>query len=90
MHTVETPELALSYAARKGYRVRQEWLEGSPGGACEIRGQKWLFLDPSANASEQLGLVLEVFEADSTLTGRDCPRVLRRLLRQGGDEHPRA
>ncbi len=82
MHTVETLELALSYAARKGYRVRQEWLDGSPGGACVIRGQKWLFLDPSTNANDQLGLVLDVFESDPALTGQDCPRVLRRLLRR--------
>lgn len=81
MHTVETLELALHFAARKGYRVRQEWLDGSVGGACEIRGQKWLFLDPSLNATEQLGLVIEAFRSDPQLNGADMPRLLRRLLK---------
>ena len=46
MLTVELLEEALELARRAGYRVRQEWLEGCAGGACVIKGQKWLFLDP--------------------------------------------
>lgn len=79
MHTVETLELALSFATRHGYRVRQEWLDGSPGGACEIRGQKWLFLDPSQNAIEQLALVLDALSSDERLQNVPWPRTLRRL-----------
>lgn len=80
MHTLETLELALHFATRHGYRVRQEWLDGSLGGGCVIRGQKWLFLDPSLNATEQLGLVLEALGNDAELADVEMPRILRRLL----------
>lgn len=80
MHTLEMLELAVDFATRKGYRVRQEWLDGCPGGACTVRGQKWLFLDPSQNAAEQLELVLEAYRADPELSADDTPRLLRRLL----------
>lgn len=80
MHTLETLELALDFAIRKGYRVRQEWLDGCPGGACVVKGQKWLFLDPSQNAAEQLELVLDAYRSDPELRADDLPRLIRRLL----------
>ena len=45
MHTVELLAEALNLAGRLGYEVRQEWLAGNGGGACELKGRKILFLD---------------------------------------------
>jgi len=59
MHTVELLDEALTAAKRLGYALRQEWLGGSGGGACEIGRKKWLFLDLAQNQTEQLGLVIE-------------------------------
>ena len=47
MLTIELLEESLELARRAGYRVRQEWLDGACAGACVIKGQKWLFLDPN-------------------------------------------
>ena len=47
MLTLELLEEALELARRAGYRVRKDWLDGCSGGACVIKGQKWLFLDPN-------------------------------------------
>ena len=80
MHTVELLELALAHAERMGFRIRQEWLNGYGGGACEVRGQKCLFLDVSLNATEQLGLVLEALRNDPSLSLFPPPRVLQRWL----------
>ena len=64
MHTVDLLERALALAARLGYRVRQEWLGGNGGGACEIRGQKWLFIDLAVGPEEHLAVVLEALRFD--------------------------
>jgi hypothetical protein len=58
MHTVERLELALDQARKLGFQIRQEWLE-TGGGVCEFRGQRWLFVDLSQSAVEQLELVRE-------------------------------
>ena len=58
MHTVEMLEEALELAERIGFRVRQEWLDGRGSGACELKGQQWIFLDLSETAREQLDAVL--------------------------------
>lgn len=58
MHTVELLEEALSVARSLGYGIRHEWMGGT-GGACEIAGKSWLFVDLSLTADEQLDLVIE-------------------------------
>lgn len=80
MHTVELLECALEYAESIGYRVRQEWLGGTGGGACEFRGQKWIFLDISLNVSEQLALVMETLRGDPEVSYETAPRWLQRYL----------
>jgi hypothetical protein len=57
MHTVELLEEALQTARSLGFTVRQEWLGGG-GGGCEIKGKRWLFVDLSLPAIEQLDQVL--------------------------------
>jgi hypothetical protein len=56
-HTVERLESALDVARRMGYGVREEWLGGSGGGACTLKGRKWLFLDLAQPPEEQLAVV---------------------------------
>jgi hypothetical protein len=58
MHTVDLLDQAVGAAKQRGYKVREEWLGGA-GGACEIQGQKWLFLDLALSPDEQLEQVLE-------------------------------
>jgi hypothetical protein len=59
MHTVELLEQALTLAQQRGFQIRHEWLGGSGGGACELRGQKILLIDLALSYVEQLELVRE-------------------------------
>ena len=79
MHTVDLLERALLAVEGLGYRVRQDWLDGQ-GGGCEIKGQKWLFLDLASGPAEQLHLVAEVLarEVAERRVALDPP--LRRFL----------
>lgn len=80
MHTVELLEQALQVADQLGYSIRHEWLGGAGGGACEIRGKKWLFVDLALNAVEQLEQVAAVLRADPAVYAVELPPAMRRLL----------
>ena len=80
MHTVELLEEALFLAAKLGYRMREEWLEGRGGGGCQIHGQKWIFLDLALSADEQLDQVLDTLRADPAASNASTNSELRRLL----------
>jgi hypothetical protein len=80
MLTVELLEQALELARRNGYKIRQEWLEGSLGGACIIRGQKWLFLDPTRSRRDLLSDVLDALWADPEVTAIDLSTELQREI----------
>ena len=80
MHTVELLEQALHVADQLGYSIRHEWLGGAGGGACEIRGRKWLFVDLALNAVEQLEQVAAVLQADAAVYAVELPPAMRRLL----------
>ena len=67
MHTVELLEGVLGIAEQLGYRIRHEWLGGSGGGACEVCGKKWIFVDLALNAIEQLEQVSETLRADPSV-----------------------
>ena len=54
MNSVDLLEMALETARRHGYKIRQEWLGGITGAACEFGGQKWIFVDLSLGTAEQL------------------------------------
>jgi hypothetical protein len=64
MHRVERLEQLLAQAAARGFVVRQEWLGGRGGGACEIAGQKHLFVDLALNVTEQLAQVAEALRGE--------------------------
>ena len=80
MHTVELLEHALSVAEQLGYRVRQEWLGGTGGGACEFASQKWIFVDLALNSAEQLQQVRDALRADPGVYTLDLSPAMRRLL----------
>ena len=77
MHAVELLEHALMFARRGGYRIRQEWLDGSAGGTCEFGGERWLFVDLSLDPHERLEQVLVALEQDERLQQRELPEVLQ-------------
>jgi hypothetical protein len=68
MHRVEKLERMLAEAMQRGYIVRQEWLDGRGGGACEIAGQQYLFVDLALSTAEQLGQISEALSEKSMLS----------------------
>ena len=67
MTTVELLQDAIRSAHRLGYQVRHEWLGGSGGGGCEIKGQKWLFVDLALTPIDQLEQVLETLRREQAV-----------------------
>ena len=80
MHTVELLEQSLELAERMGYKIRQEWLGGTGGGACEFSGQKWLFVDLTLNAVEQLDQVTSALRDDPGIYLVSMNAEMQRLL----------
>ncbi len=80
MHTVGLLKEALFAAEGLGYSIRQEWLDGSGGGGCEIAGRKWLFLDLALSPVEQLDQVIETLRDDPGVFSISCSSELYRLL----------
>ena len=83
MSTVELLEELIELAKRLGYTVRQEWLDGKEGGACEFAGKKWLFIDLSMDAREQLDQVVDALSGDPEVAETNLPCGLRRLFGLG-------
>jgi hypothetical protein len=80
MHTVELLAHAVDLAGRAGYVVRQEWLDGNGGGACEFRGRKVFFLDLSLGPADQLEQVLHALRGDAKADRLPMAAELRELL----------
>lgn len=80
MHTVELLEEAIEAAKRLGYNIRQEWLDGSGGGACEFGGKRWLFVDLALNADEQLDQAIAALRADQAIDRLSVSPALGKLL----------
>lgn len=79
MHTVELLEHALEAAQRLGFKVRQDWLGGGCG-ICELRGQRWIFLDVSLPPAERLAVVVDALRNEPGLNRITLPAPLARLL----------
>jgi hypothetical protein len=80
MHTVELMDQAIATARKLGYSIRQEWLGGVAGGACEVAGRKWLFIDLSLSTDEQLEQICRVLEEDPGIGAFPlAPALARRL-----------
>lgn len=80
MHTVELLEEACAVAESLGYRIRQEWLGGTGGGACEFSGRKWIFIDLALNAIEQLDQVATALRQDPAIYFAAMSSALQRVL----------
>jgi hypothetical protein len=81
MHTAEMLQQALDLADRLGYEIRHEWLGGSSGGGCTLRGRKLLFVDLALGTVEQLDQVLDALRTDPEAPTLPMPHQLRDLLR---------
>ena len=54
MRTLELLDYLVDLARRLGYEIREEWLEGTGGGACELKGKRIMFVDQSLPPSERV------------------------------------
>ncbi len=50
-------------ARSMGFQVRQEFLGGQPGNWCEIAGTKFVFLDSSQSAIDQLSVLNDAIQS---------------------------
>jgi hypothetical protein len=80
MHTVEMLEHALRAARKAGYQLREEWLGGSGGGACVLRGKKQLFLDLAQSPAEHLAHAVAALRSEPLDASHKLPPELRALL----------
>ncbi|MFC1757729.1 hypothetical protein ACFL2H_03045 [Planctomycetota bacterium] len=81
MHTIELLNEALQAAELLGYGIRHEWLGGSSGGACEVQGKKWLFVDLALTTIEQFEQVLDALRRDAAIHTVAISSELARELR---------
>ena len=81
MHTAETLDNALNLAARLGYEIRHDWLGGSGGGGCVLKGRKLLFVDLALGTADQLDQVLDALRHDPEAPSLPMPHELRELLK---------
>jgi hypothetical protein len=80
MHTVEMLQRLMETAERAGYTVRQEWLGGAGGGACEFAGRKWIFIDLALSVVEQLDQVSAALKDDPAVHLLAVPQPMQRYL----------
>ncbi|HEV2971912.1 MAG TPA: hypothetical protein VGY55_18205 [Pirellulales bacterium] len=83
MHSVELLEEALDAARRIGFQIREEWFGGNGGGACTVRGRKFLFLDLNLSTRDRLEQVLDALRADPQTAEIMLTATLRRVLEMG-------
>ena len=80
MHTVDLMDQAVTAAESLGYGIRQEFLGGVGGGACEIAGTRWIFIDLGLRSVDQLEQVLDVLSADPGVYTLSLSRELALVL----------
>ena len=80
MHSVERMEAAIALAERTGWKVRYEFLGEVGGGACEVAGQKWIFIDLALTPFEQFDQVLEALKGDAATYSAPIPECLQQDL----------
>ena len=68
MRTLELLDYMIELAHRIGYEIREEWLDGMGGGACELKGHKVLFVDQSLPPSERVEQVAHALQGCTELT----------------------
>ena len=93
MHTVEMLSEAIAVARQLGYQIREDQLEGAGGGHCLIRGRKWLLLDITQSADEQLHDVLDAVRENGPPADRlkeDYPKLSTDLAEELWHKRPEA
>jgi hypothetical protein len=80
MHTVDLLEQAIEVAEQLGYQTRQEWLGGSGGGRCEFAGKRWIFIDLTLTAFEQLEQITDALRQDPGIHVIPLSPAMRQLL----------
>ena len=73
MHTVDAMEDAVAAARRLGFNIRFDFLGGGGGGDCEIRGQKWIFIDLAQSPTEQLAQLLDAIQREANASVLPLP-----------------
>ena len=76
MYKAECLEVALRVAKQAGYEIRHEWLGGSGGGGCELKGKRLLFVDLALGPDEQLDQVLASLRRDGAVPDIEVPAPL--------------
>jgi hypothetical protein len=80
VHCVDLLKMSLDCAAQLGYRLHEDALGGRAGGVCELKGRKWLFLDPSQTPRERLQVVIDALARDAAIETRELPAPLARAI----------
>ena len=80
MKVVEQLERCLELARQVGYGIRHEWLDSSGGGACEIGGKRWSFVDLAQSPAEQLDQVVEAIYGEPGLAEIGLPEEVQSLF----------
>jgi Spy/CpxP family protein refolding chaperone len=96
MYTVEMLSESLELARQLGYQIREDQLEGAGGGHCLIRGHKWLLLDITQSADDQLRDVLDAIRGYFSASGQlqqdrlqqDLPQISPELAKALADSEP--
>jgi hypothetical protein len=78
MSTLDLLEHVTQVAVQTGYRVRREMLGGVGGGVCEFNNQRWIFVDASLNAHEQLEQIRDSLWTDPAFDDSQLIPMLRR------------
>jgi hypothetical protein len=78
MSTTAPLDAALESARQQGFRIRCEWLGGAGGGACELRGERWLFVDLALDPGEQLEIVLAALSSYAPISEAQRTALARR------------
>ena len=80
MHSVELMERAITMAKGLGWQIRYENLGEVGGGACEIAGKKWIFIDLALSPLEQFEQVIDALRGDAATYTANVPDCLSELL----------
>jgi hypothetical protein len=83
MKPVQAAELlaeAMTLIRLFDYQIREEFLDGAGGGHCSFAGRKWLLLDVTQSAREQLGDALDALRCEPSLRQRPMSAQLEELL----------
>lgn len=82
MHAAALLAEALDLARQLHYCIREEDLDGVGGGHCSYGGKKWLLLDVTQSAREQLADAIDALRDEPAAFGCRLSPPLAQLLRQ--------